>query len=293
MIYHFIRQYFDTSKSQGFALAGVSIPNCPQLYNYCYNTDPLIDSIKNIIKDSKQKITNICIHIIAQKPRFCQDNINYKRKIEDSLRVTFNIQTIVVHAGTGESVGKTGRAQAIDIHICVGTECIIGYGFDRHQLISPIPDKDFILSGLVWDLPHYSIKSHSDGDLALHSIVDALFAAISLPDIGEYFPDTSKENKARPSIEFLNFALTEIKARNLKIKSLHLKLFTCEYISDSLSSQDFVCKSRENIAKLCNIDQHIVQVNIDRPIIFYKESKTSCVTRCEAIESQAIIQLNH
>ena len=67
----------------------------------------------------------------------------------------------------------------------------IGIGYDVHRLESNL---DLILAGVQID--HYKgIVAHSDGDIILHTISDALLGASSLGDIGCLFPDTKSENK--------------------------------------------------------------------------------------------------
>ncbi len=67
----------------------------------------------------------------------------------------------------------------------------VGFGFDVHQLIG---ERDFWLGGIL--IPHTKgALGHSDADVMLHSICDALLGAAALGDIGKHFPDTSNEFK--------------------------------------------------------------------------------------------------
>ena len=67
----------------------------------------------------------------------------------------------------------------------------VGFGFDVHQLIG---ERDFWLGGIL--IPHSKgAIGHSDADVMLHSICDALLGAAALGDIGKHFPDTSNEFK--------------------------------------------------------------------------------------------------
>lgn len=67
----------------------------------------------------------------------------------------------------------------------------IGQGYDVHQLAKGLP---FILGGVKIDHTH-GMVAHSDGDVLLHSICDALLGAAGMRDIGYHFPDTSNEFK--------------------------------------------------------------------------------------------------
>ncbi|MBK7762605.1 MAG: 2-C-methyl-D-erythritol 2,4-cyclodiphosphate synthase [Bacteroidetes bacterium] len=67
----------------------------------------------------------------------------------------------------------------------------IGYGIDFHQLVE---GRDFILGGI--HIPHYKgALGHSDADVLLHAICDALLGAINAGDIGTHFPDTDSQYK--------------------------------------------------------------------------------------------------
>lgn len=78
----------------------------------------------------------------------------------------------------------------------------IGYGYDVHQLA---PGRRLVLGGV--EIPHDSgLLGHSDADVLLHAITDAILGAAALGDIGTHFPDTSAVNKDRDSREFLRGA---------------------------------------------------------------------------------------
>lgn len=78
----------------------------------------------------------------------------------------------------------------------------IGHGYDIHRTK---PGKNVTLGGVSIPAP-FSLQGHSDADLVLHSLTDAILGAIGLPDIGFYFPPKNLENKNRNSAEFLMFA---------------------------------------------------------------------------------------
>ena len=75
----------------------------------------------------------------------------------------------------------------------------IGHGYDVHALTT---GDDIILGGVV--IPcEYAIIAHSDGDVLLHALCDALLGGLGLGDIGTHFPDTDARNANRDSREFL------------------------------------------------------------------------------------------
>jgi 2-C-methyl-D-erythritol 2,4-cyclodiphosphate synthase len=82
----------------------------------------------------------------------------------------------------------------------------IGYGIDFHQLVE---GRDLVIGGVT--IPHHKgALGHSDADVLLHAICDALLGAACLGDIGVHFPDTSSEFKNIDSIE-LNNVLIKMK----------------------------------------------------------------------------------
>jgi len=82
----------------------------------------------------------------------------------------------------------------------------IGYGFDSHEFRSGIPLR---IGGVA--LPHdKGLGGHSDGDVLLHAITDALLGAIAAPDIGALFPPSDPQWKGADSVVFLNEALKRV-----------------------------------------------------------------------------------
>src|SRR3954465_3778125 len=79
----------------------------------------------------------------------------------------------------------------------------IGFGWDSHEFKAGIPLK---IGGLT--LPHdKGLAGHSDGDVLLHALTDALLGAVGAGDIGSYFPPTEKKGKGAASVFFLKEAL--------------------------------------------------------------------------------------
>jgi 2-C-methyl-D-erythritol 2,4-cyclodiphosphate synthase len=82
----------------------------------------------------------------------------------------------------------------------------IGYGFDSHEFCDGIPLK---IGGIA--LPHdRGLGGHSDGDVLLHAITDALLGAIAAPDIGALFPPSDSKWKNADSVIFLREALKRV-----------------------------------------------------------------------------------
>lgn len=94
----------------------------------------------------------------------------------------------------------------------------IGLGEDRHRLDEP-GTGPLRLGGV--EVPHdRGLVGHSDADVLLHAITDALLGAVGLPDIGELFPNTDPANAARDSKEFLRLAMERVRDAGYELVNL-------------------------------------------------------------------------
>ncbi len=99
----------------------------------------------------------------------------------------------------------------------------IGTGFDVHAFE---PGNKIYLCGV--EIPfNRSLAGHSDADVALHALTDAILGALALGDIGLHFPDTDEKWKKADSIIFLNWSIEKAKQRNLKLSNIDLTII-CE-----------------------------------------------------------------
>lgn len=132
----------------------------------------------------------------------------------------------------------------------------IGYGKDIHALVVGKP----LILGSV-NIPYLmGLESYSDGDVVIHSLVDAILGALGLGDIGTMFPDDDPKNKGRHSVEFLGKAKTLIDKNNFSISNIDITIF-CEkpklrdYIDEMRTSLAFILgikKERLNIKACTN-----------------------------------------
>ena len=89
----------------------------------------------------------------------------------------------------------------------------VGIGYDVHKLVT---DRKLILGGV--DIPHEKgLLGHSDADVLLHAISDALLGAAALGDIGKHFPDTDERFKGISSLILLKHVGELLQAKNYKI----------------------------------------------------------------------------
>jgi len=85
----------------------------------------------------------------------------------------------------------------------------VGQGFDVHRFSDPAAGRPLVLMGL--EIPHdRGLEGHSDADVMLHSLMDALLGAAGLGDIGQHFPDTDDSYRGADSSALLQHAMGEL-----------------------------------------------------------------------------------
>lgn len=103
----------------------------------------------------------------------------------------------------------------------------IGHGFDIHRM-APHGDPEVggpvIIGGVSFDDFESGIVAHSDGDVVYHSVVDSIFGALTLPDIGQFFPDTDPRWKGAASDVFMKEAWNQMNSRGYRIGNIDVTL---------------------------------------------------------------------
>jgi len=100
----------------------------------------------------------------------------------------------------------------------------IGYGWDSHEFKSGIPLR---IGGV--SLPHdKGLGGHSDGDVLLHALTDALLGALAAPDIGSLFPPSDPQWKGADSAVFLREGLKRMRNAGLRIANVDSTLILAE-----------------------------------------------------------------
>ena len=127
----------------------------------------------------------------------------------------------------------------------------IGMGYDVHRLVE---DRELIIGGVK--IPYEKgLLGHSDADVLLHAIMDALLGAASLGDIGKHFPDSDLEYKGISSI-----LLLEKVGKMLEENMFLIENIDATIIAQAPKMRPYIDTMRENIAKALCID--ISQVNV-------------------------------
>lgn len=99
----------------------------------------------------------------------------------------------------------------------------IGHGYDAHKFTQHPSTKGIIIGGVT--IPHdHELIAHSDGDVLVHALCDALLGALSLGDIGKHFPDNSAEFKDIDSRILLRQVMQEVKNAHYKIANVDMTI---------------------------------------------------------------------
>ncbi len=132
----------------------------------------------------------------------------------------------------------------------------IGYGWDSHEFKPGIPLK---IGGVT--LPHdQGLAGHSDGDVLLHALTDALLGAVAAGDIGGYFPPSDPRWKGADSAVFLHEAIAQVKRAGYSVVNVDSTL-----ILAAPKIGPHAVKIREHVANLLGIDASAVSVKAKTP----------------------------
>ncbi len=127
----------------------------------------------------------------------------------------------------------------------------IGQGFDIHKLVE---GRDLIIGGVK--IPYEKgLLGHSDADVLIHSIIDALLGALSLGDIGTHFPDNSAEYKDIDSCILLERAYNLILEKGYAINNIDNTI-----LAQEPKMKPYIPLIQEKLAKVLNIDKDLISI---------------------------------
>ncbi len=127
----------------------------------------------------------------------------------------------------------------------------IGHGYDVHKLVEGRP---LILGGV--EIPHEKgLLGHSDADVLLHAIADALLGAAALGDIGKLFPDTDPQFKNADSLVLLRKVYTRLACSGYTVVNVD-----CTVIAQAPKLSPYIQKMRSNIARTLDVSLDCISV---------------------------------
>lgn len=152
----------------------------------------------------------------------------------------------------------------------------IGHGFDVHQFIGNRP---LILGGI--EVPyHFGLLAHSDGDVVLHAVADAILGAMALGDIGKWFPDNDPRYKNCDSRQLLSQVWQAVKEKHYQLGNLDITI-----MAQMPKMAPHVPAMRHSLAQLLTCDSD--QVNVKATTT----ERLGFIGREEGIACEAVVLL--
>ena len=155
---------------------------------------------------------------------------------------------------------------------------MIGFGYDIHRLA---PGESLVIGGVEFPDAPLGTVAHSDGDVLLHAIMDALLGALAAGDIGLHFPDTDPSNKGISSIELLRRVGQIVEERQVDIGNIDSTV-----VLERPKLRDHIDEMRANIAGALGLQLHQVSVKATT------SEGIGMVGREEGIAAHAVCQLS-
>lgn len=155
-------------------------------------------------------------------------------------------------------------------------ELRIGYGQDCHRLQAEYP---LILGGVTIDF-ELGLVGHSDADVLLHAITDALLGAAGLGDIGEMFPNTDPQWKGADSRKLLQSAFTEVRQAGWQIVNLD-----CTISAERPKLASYKPQIRKSVADTLQLDEQRINIKAKTG------ERVGPVGRQEAMTADAVVLL--
>lgn len=161
----------------------------------------------------------------------------------------------------------------------------VGFGFDVHKFLTQADNNNQInqiLLGGVGVPCEYKIDAHSDGDLVLHALTDALLGTLGGGDIGDYFPPSDPKWKNADSTIFLRAAANMVKEQEGTINNVDITI-----ICETPKLYGYKASIQNSIAELLEINSKQVTVKGKT------SEKIGAIGRCEGIAAQVVCAINY
>jgi len=132
-------------------------------------------------------------------------------------------------------------------------ELRIGNGYDIHRLVK---GRNLVIGGIKLEHPdNLGLEGHSDADVLCHSIMDALLGALSLGDIGKYFPPSEKKWKNADSLILLSKVIELIRNKGWEINNIDSVI-----IAERPKIKPYVERMKKNISDILLIDNDLIGI---------------------------------
>lgn len=149
----------------------------------------------------------------------------------------------------------------------------IGHGYDVHRLVE---NRKLILGGV--EIPYEKgLLGHSDADVLLHAVSDALLGALALGDIGKHFPDTDPAYAGADSLKLLELVVEKVREQGYAVGNLDATV-----LCQKPKLAPYIGSMREKIAAACGVSTEQVSVKATT------EEKLGFTGACEGIKAYAV-----
>ena len=129
----------------------------------------------------------------------------------------------------------------------------IGNGYDIHRLVN---GRNLIIGGIKLIHPNnLGLEGHSDADVLSHSIMDALLGALSLGDIGKFFPPSDEKWKNADSLFLLSEVMNHVRNEGWEVNNID-----CVLVAERPKIMPHVNLMKKNISEILNIDSNLVGI---------------------------------
>ncbi len=129
----------------------------------------------------------------------------------------------------------------------------IGNGYDIHRLVN---GRNLIIGGIKLTHPNnLGLEGHSDADVLSHSIMDALLGALSLGDIGKFFPPSDEKWKNADSLFLLSEVMNLVRNEGWEVNNID-----CVLVAERPKIMPHVNLMKKNISEILNIDSNLVGI---------------------------------
>ncbi len=189
-------------------------------------------TLKKILKNSKEFTDESSAFYNANK------KVVFIKGSKDALKITYKEDLKVLKCLKGPS-----------------KDIKIGFGVDIHKFEN---NKNMYLGGVKIDST-FGFKAHSDGDVVIHSIIDAILGAASLGDIGELFPDNDKKYEGIDSKELLKEVITLVNGVGYEIKNIDLTI-----LAEVPKISPYKRKMIKTLSKILNIKKEQINIKATR-----------------------------
>lgn len=151
-----------------------------------------------------------------------------------------------------------------------------GFGYDIHRLV----EGEYLLLGRIRVPSPFMIDAHSDGDIVLHAVSQALYSAIGESDIGTHFPDNREETRGMDSSQLLLSALRDVESQGFRLSNLVVTI-----VLQEPKLKDFKESIKSSLSHLLGLESSRIAVHANT------SERLGAVGEGKAIECYSLVTL--